>query len=416
MGCLKSDMKSEKLERYCDVISGYAFKSTDWRDSGVPVVKIGNISNGTDIIFDEQIQYVEEEFKNKIDSKYLICKGDILLSLTGSHINQPNSMVGRCCRNRQNKLYFLNQRSGKVIPFSSADKSYLYYLLSTKEIKYAIANKAYGGANQVNISPRDIKNIRWTFPRLEIQQRIASILSAYDDLIENNNRRIKILEQMAENLYKEWFVRFRFPGYEQAEFENGIPKGWEYKTIEELSDTLRRGISPTYDPDGKYTVINQKCIRSSILDMSEAQQQSKPYKSELNLQDGDTVICSTGTGTLGRVGQVYGEYKDTTYDSHVTLVRANQVVGRHFLYWSLKELQPWFMNMGIGSTNQQELYRGTIKNAKILVPSNVDLLDAFENYIQDIHCQIGLLRDKNQNLTKQRDKLLPRLMSGKLEV
>ena len=306
------------------------------------------------------------------------------------------------------------QRTYLIQPTSdNIDTKYLYYAVQLKLNQ--MRSNASGTATKFLTKPI-LDNINIEYRRIDEQRCISSILSAYDDLIENNNRRIKILEQMAENLYKEWFVRLRFPGHEQAEFENGIPKGWEYKTIEELSDTLRRGISPTYDSDGKYTVINQKCIRSSILDMSEAQQQSKPYKSELNLQDGDTVICSTGTGTLGRVGQVYGEYKDTTYDSHVTLVRANQVVGRHFLYWSLKELQPWFMNMGIGSTNQQELYRGTIKNAKILVPSNVDLLDAFENYIQDIHCQIGLLRDKNQNLTKQRDKLLPRLMSGKLEV
>lgn len=306
------------------------------------------------------------------------------------------------------------QRTYLIQPTSdNVDTKYLYYAVQLKLNQ--MRSNASGTATKFLTKPI-LDNINIEYRRIDEQRCISSILSAYDDLIENNNRRIKILEQMAENLYKEWFVRFRFPEHEQTEFENGIPKGWAYKTIEELSDTLRRGISPTYDSDGKYTVINQKCIRSSILDMSEAQQQSKPYKSELNLQDGDTVICSTGTGTLGRVGQVYGEYKDTTYDSHVTLVRANQVVGRHFLYWSLKELQPWFMNMGIGSTNQQELYRGTIKNAKILVPGNVDLLDAFENYIQDIHCQIGLLRDKIQNLTRQRDMLLPRLMSGKLEV
>ena len=302
---------------------------------------------------------------------------------------------------------------GFVPKKNKADLKFVKYLLDEFKVYMQQISK---GTTQDNLSLDKLRRVKFYAPDYDVQVKIAKVISAYDDLLENNNKRIKILEKMAENLYKEWFVRFRFPGYEQAECENGIPKGWEYKTIEELSDTLRRGISPTYDSDGKYTVINQKCIRSSILDMSEAQQQSKPYKSELNLQDGDTVICSTGTGTLGRVGQVYGEYKDTTYDSHVTLVRANQVVGRHFLYWSLKELQPWFMNMGIGSTNQQELYRGTIKNAKILVPSNVDLLDAFENYVQDIHCQIGLLRDKNQNLTKQRDKLLPRLMSGKLEV
>lgn len=306
------------------------------------------------------------------------------------------------------------QRTYLIQPTSDIiDTKYLYYVIRLKINQ--MRSNASGTATKFLTKPI-LDNINIEYRSIVDQRRIASILSGYDDLIENNNKRIQILEKMAENLYKEWFVRFRFPGHEQAEFENGIPKGWEYRTIEKLSVVLQRGISPTYDSIGKYTIINQKCIRSSILDMSEAQQQSKGYKSELNLQDGDTVICSTGTGTLGRVGQVYGEYKDTTYDSHVTLIRANQKVGKHFLYWSLKELQPWFMNMGIGSTNQQELYRSTIKNAKILVPSNSDLLDNFEDKIQDIHLQIVLLRDKNKNLTKQRDMLLPRLMSGKLEV
>lgn len=378
-------------------------------DSGVMYFRSELIGKTKYIDRSAGLLYISEAVHDRL-KRSQIEKNDILFSMAGIYLGKV-SLVG-------DDDYPANTNQAVAIirlKENACSHDYLYYYMTQKWFNVYV-NLRTAQAAQPNINLEQIGKLKINLPNQKVQDEIASILSAYDDLIENNNKRIKILEQMAENLYKEWFVRFRFPGYEQAECENGIPKGWEYKTIEELSDTLRRGISPTYDSDGKYTVINQKCIRSSILDMSEAQQQSKPYKSELNLQDGDTVICSTGTGTLGRVGQVYGEYKDTTYDSHVTLVRANQVVGRHFLYWSLKELQPWFMNMGIGSTNQQELYRGTIKNAKILVPSNVDLLDAFENYVQDIHCQIGLLRDKNQNLTKQRDKLLPRLMSGKLEV
>ena len=151
------------------------------------------------------------------------------------------------------------------------------------------------------------------------------------------------------------------------------------------------------------------------MDIREARKQNKEFKTELNIEDGDTVICSTGTGTLGRVGQVYGEYSNTTFDSHVTLIRATETVGKHYLYWTLKEMQSWFMNMGIGSTNQQELYRGTIKNAKALKP-NADLMERFDQIIELIHKNIIMLINKQENLTRQRDLLLPRLMSGKLEV
>lgn len=289
---------------------------------------------------------------------------------------------------------------------------YIYYLL--KQYGKALRDLQNGAAIP-HITPKTIYGLKASIPSILEQKRIASILSAYDNLIEVNNKRIKVLEQMAENLYKEWFVRFRFPGHETAEFENGIPKGWEYCTVETLSDVLQRGISPEYDDDGLLAVISQKCIRQNIMDIKEARKQNKSFKPELNLQDGDTVICSTGTGTLGRVGQVYGDYPDTTFDSHVTLIRAKSDIGKHFLYWTLKELQPWFMNMGIGSTNQQELYRGTIKNAKVLKPEN-GIIEQFEKMVEPIHKRIINLIWSRENQIRQRDLLLPRLISGKLEV
>lgn len=248
-----------------------------------------------------------------------------------------------------------------------------------------------------------------------VQQKIAESISMYDELIENNNKRINLLEQMAENLYKEWFVRFRFPGHEGVEFENGLPMGWVYTTIEDLSEILQRGISPQYDDDGEYTVISQKCIRTSVVDFSESRHQTKKYKSELNLQDADIVICSTGTGTLGRVGKVIGNYPNTTFDSHVTLVRAKAGISKQYLYSAIKNMQVWLENMGVGSTNQQELNRKTIKNAKIVLPDE-NTMKRFEEISKCIHDEIGSLIASRDNLTKQRDLLLPRLMSGKLEV
>ena len=292
---------------------------------------------------------------------------------------------------------------------------YVYYLLCMKHMRQLAANSMTGASGRQRADLTFIKRIKWQFPSVQDQNRIVSVLSAYDSLIEKNNKRIKVLERMAEHLYKEWFVRFRFPGHENAEFENGIPKGWAYTIVEDLSDVLQRGISPDYDDEGELTVISQKCIRQSIMDIKEARKQTKAFKPELNLCDGDTVICSTGTGTLGRVGQVYGTYPNTTFDSHVTLVRAKPTIGRHFLFWSIKSMQIWFMNMGIGSTNQQELYRNTIRKAKVIKPG-YELINKFDSVIEPIHQEIIKLIKSQDNLIKQRDLLLPRLMSGKLEV
>ena len=298
-----------------------------------------------------------------------------------------------------------------VEPLHNNNFEFIYYLL--KSFEKSLRDLQNGSAIP-HVTPKTIYSLKASIPPITIQKRIAALLGSYDSLIEINNKRIKVLEQMAENLYKEWFVRFRFPGHETAAFENGLPKGWEYSTIEALSSILQRGISPEYDDEGDLTVISQKCIRQTIMDIREARKQTKQYRDELNLQDGDTLICSTGTGTLGRVGQVYGDFPKTTFDSHVTLVRAKQDTGKHYLFWTLKNMEAWFMNMGIGSTNQQELYRNTIKNAKAIKPKK-EIVELFERTIEPIHNDIVFLIHSQENLTKQRDLLLPRLMSGKLE-
>lgn len=167
---------AEKLKEYCTVISGYAFKSKDLSEgTDIPVIKIGNISNGKNVVIDDSTQYVNEEFLS-VDDKYHIKNGDILISLTGSHMNQPNSMVGRCCRNLDDTIYLLNQRAGKIIPNKSVDKDFLYYVFRLPSIQYAIANRAYGGANQVNVSPKDVMGIKFDIPDITFQKKLQMFL------------------------------------------------------------------------------------------------------------------------------------------------------------------------------------------------------------------------------------------------
>ena len=108
-----------------------------------------------------------------------------------------------------------------------SDSDYIYYLCCTHYFRQLATNSMTGASGRQRADLEFIKRIKWSFPSVETQKRIVKVLSVFDNLIELNTKRIKTLEQMAENLYKEWFVRFRFPGHENAEFENGIPKGWE---------------------------------------------------------------------------------------------------------------------------------------------------------------------------------------------
>lgn len=411
----------EKLGLHCDVISGYAFSTSDWKDEGIPVVKIGNISNGEDILCDEQTQYVSEAFLDKLDEKYHISKGDVLISLTGSHINQPNSMVGRCCRSLTEKKYLLNQRAGKVLPFENTNKNYLYYLLSTKAIKYDIANRAYGGANQVNVSPKDIKKIKWDFPTIDIQEKISNILSTYDELIENNNKRIKLLEQMAENLYKEWFVRFRFPGYETAEFENGIPVGWEYVKLGEIL-SFERGISYSseeIDCDEGLNLINLKNIDAfGGFRRDGTKKYNGKYKESQVVKTGDLVIGVTDMTQDRRTVGAAALIPTTEGLSVISadLVKVVSDVPNIYLYSLCRYgfYSKYFSQFANGA-NVLHLKPGALLNKKLLLPTK-DLIDAFVGKASTIIELIDELNLANDNLVKQRDLLLPRLMSGKLEV
>ena len=269
------------------------------------------------------------------------------------------------------------------------------------------------GAAQDNLSWEKLSTILFPAPPIEVQNQIADILSTYDNLIENNKKQIKLLEEAAQRLYKEWFVDLRFPGHENVKIVDGVPEGWKRSTLGEIASILRRGISPKYDDGGMYLVISQKCIRRSIMDTDEARRESKEYAPELNLQDADTVICSTGTGTLGRVGQVCGTYPDTTFDSHVTLVRTENY--QNFFYQAVKSQQEFLMGMGRGSTNQQELYRDVIENLQILVPTQ-EILNKAEKMLSSIHHKVTALNSQILLLIEVRDRLLPKLMSGELEV
>lgn len=402
------EFQEYRLKEICEIKSGKRIpKGMNFttNPTNYPYIRARDIKDGK--IQTSDLIYIDEVVYRKI-KRYIVNCGDIVVTIAGTvgEIGYAQMDVDG---------YNLTENAVRLTSYKGfVNGKYLFYLLSQSHYKEYMQIIS-GGAAQPKLGIYKLERIKVLLPSINIQNQVVRFLSFLDEAVENNNKRIKILEQMAENLYKEWFVRFRFPGYEKVEFVDGIPRGWKKTTVEELSHILRRGISPTYADNGALTVISQKCIRTTIMDISEARKQNKLYSEELNLLNGDTVICSTGTGTLGRVGRVIGNYARTTFDSHVTLVRAKSGVSKLYLYGVLKGLQPWFVNMGIGSTNQQELYRATIKNAKALLP-RYSIMEQYDKIACPIDKEICSLMRMNDNLKKQRDYLLPRLMSGKLQV
>jgi type I restriction enzyme S subunit len=295
-----------------------------------------------------------------------------------------------------------------------ADARFIKYLFDVK-LKLAYQQFTQGAA-QDNLSQGKLLSKRFLVPEDVIEQtRIADLVSQYDDLIENNRRRIQLLEESARLLYKEWFVHLRFPGHEHVKIVDGVPEGWDLSEIGEVADYLNRGMAPKYDDEGEYTIINQKCIRNRLLTLDLARKQAKDYGEEKSVRKYDVLINSTGTGTLGRVAQCWIDMEKTTVDTHVTIVRPSEKVAPLWFGYSLLSLEKVFEDMGEGATNQKELKRAYVSAYKIKVPST-SLMNAFDAIVDSGVKQIANLIDQNKRLAEARDIILPRLMNGDIAV
>jgi type I restriction enzyme S subunit len=299
----------------------------------------------------------------------------------------------------------------------AVNSRFLFFYFFSEDWRNTINENILSGATVDRIPLTRFPTFSVTLPERAVQDRIASILSAYDDLIENNTRRIKILEEMAQMLYREWFANFRFPGHQKVkmvESELGpIPKGWTVRRLRDVTSYISRGISPTYDESAAGWVINQKCIRDRRLNLAPARKQSKPVPPEKALRKGDILINSTGVGTLGRVAQVHQGLVNFTADSHVSIVRPT----RHADYLGevALQLEPSFEAMGVGSTGQTELGRERLAETLFVCPPD-SLQARYAEYAQGIHQLSLCLLQKNENLRTTRDLLLPKLISGEISV
>lgn len=273
------------------------------------------------------------------------------------------------------------------------------------------------GSSNPTLNRNHIHKIKILFPKdAGIQRKIAATLTAYDDLIEVNKRRIALLEKMAEELYREWFVRLRFPGYQDTRFVQGVPEGWKHSPIGDLTSVLSRGISPTYSDESARLVINQKCIRDGNIEWSHSKTHASVIPERKVLKDMDTLVNSTGVGTLGRSAIVWKAGADLTCDSHVTICRADTTkVAPLFLGYAVRLLCPYFEYLSIGATGQTELNQSFISKTRILVPTR-EVQQRFQEECFPLLDLVHKLRIAIANLTKTRDLLLPRLISGKLSV
>ena len=294
---------------------------------------------------------------------------------------------------------------------------YVYYLLCMKHMRQLAANSMTGASGRQRADLTFIKRIKWQFPSVQAQNRIVSVLSVYDSLIENNNKRIKVLEQLAENLYKEWFVRFRFLGYENAEFENGIPKGWLRGRIDSYYDTTSGGTpsrkNEEFYNNGVIPWVKTGEIKDSIiLDTEEHITEFAINKSSAKILPKGCVIMAMYGVNIGMLSYLSKEM--SCNQACCAFTDKRNLSSRHYLFHYMKSIRDYLLLIGFGAA-QQNLSQDLIKRIRITMPSD-EIVKLFEKRINDYYNQIYNLLKQNRNLIKQRDLLLPRLMSGKLEV
>lgn len=383
-----------KLGKYVEILSGFAFKSKDFLNCGVPVIKIKNITQEGVTL--EDVSYISKELADK-NEKYHLNYNDILIALTGSHINQMSSVVGRIARIKYHEDSLLNQRVGKVFAKDSklCDIDYVYYFLSQDYIKISLASKAGGAANQANISPNDVKSLTVRWPDIETQHRIADILSAYDDLIENNQKQIKLLEEAAQRLYKEWFVNLRFPGHENTKIVDGVPEEWRKFPLEEIAPVVTGKKDANYgDKGGNYPFFT--CSQETIT--------APGYSFDTSA----VILAGNGDFNVKLYRGKFEAYQRTyvlaPFD-HSNLFN---------LYFTVQDNMEALAKGASGSTIKF-LTKGMLQKILVLT-ADKKILDKFNDYEENIQQKVEALKKQVEDLTEIRNRLLPKLMSGEVEV
>lgn len=405
-----------ELGNYINTLKGFAFKSEWFGKIGVPVVKVKDFTQ--DSISSENVEYLSLE-KEKEFAKYKLQENDVIIQTVGSWASNPNSVVGKVVKVPSGlEGALLNQNAVKIFCDERIDNGFLFYLLKNDSFKAYIIGTAQGAANQASITLDSIKKYTFRLPPIYAQRKIASILSAYDDLIENNAKRIKLLEEVAQNIYKEWFVHFRFPGYEKAKFENGLPKGWRIEVMDNIASISGGGTPSTQEPaywdNGDILWFSPTDLSKNsslvLLDSEKKITLEGLRNSSAKILPPRTILMSS-RATIGLFGLISKEC--STNQGFINIVPNDEIM-RYYLLYNLKNRKQEIINKASGTTFK-EISKKTFKEFEVVIPV-VNVLEKFMLTVNDVIDGIENLEKQNQQLKEARDILLPRLMNGEIEV
>lgn len=396
--------KKAKLSECCQSISDGDHQAPPKSNKGIPFVTISNIKDNS---FDfTDCMYVPQSYYNNLLAKRKPQKGDILYSVVGS-FGIPVLMKENVKFTFQRHIAILRPNPHIVEP------AYMYYSMLSKAF-FLQADAAAIGAAQRTISLSSLQNLTINLPDLPTQRRIASILSAYDDLIENNRRQIKLLEEAAQRLYREWFVELRFPGHEGVKVIDGVPEGWMKGTVDNIVKLLSGYPfkSSEYVSSGKYRLITIKNVKDGEFspdNVDYIDQLPDKVPSHCILTEGDILLSLTGN--IGRVCIVNGY-------NYLLNQRVAKLQTLHSAYAYCMFRSKEMLNKMTALSNgvvQQNLSPIRAEKIRILIPSS-NLLFQFKSIVEPIISQIILLNNQITFACEARHRLLPELMDGEIEV
>ncbi len=403
------EWKKYRIGDLCDISSSKRIFAEEYRTVGIPFYRGKEIIEKHNGNTPSTEIFIDPDRYNSIKDKYGVPKqGDILLTSVGT-LGIPYIV-------KNESFYFKDGNLTWFRNFKGILSEYLYYWFHSKQAQAQIDGKCIG-STQKALPIEVLKNFEITIPSIYTQNRIVSILRSIDGKINLNNRINHNLEQQAQALYKSWFVDFEpFKDDMFVDSELGmIPEGWKVAPLDSLCSIISRGFSPKYNDESDDLDLGQRCVRNNLIDLSIARRHIPKNLGERELKKWDILINSTGFGSLGRVAQIYFTPNHLTFDSHLTLVRSKEEFSKQYIGRNLLSRQDEIENLAVGSTGQTELPRERVKALPIIVPTH-DVMSSFGEKIKALNELIQRNIEANLILQKERDELLPRLMSGSCQL
>ncbi len=311
-----------------------------------------------------------------------------------------------------NDNYFPLNTSLYVKDFKGNYPKFVYYFLQIMHLENFNA-----GAGVPSLNQNHLHKVKINVPNLPTQQRIASILSAYDDLIETNTARIQLLEETAQELYKEWFVRMRFPNFKKVKFVKGVPEGWEVKELKDLGKIITGKTPSTFIKEyygGEIPFIKTPDMHGNIFILK-----TEEYLTIKGLNSQKGQILPTNSLVINCIGSLSGSVSITSEicqtNQQIHSIVLKDIKTLEFLFFTVSNLKETILLFGNTGSTMTNLSKGKFEKLKLLFP-NIKLVEEYHNLVNPIFEKIKLLNQQNTQLRQIRDRLLPRLVSGKLAV